>query len=411
VNTSYLVAGILCILLGAGAFALDLHNVRAVGLAFVGAGAVVGAVDGPVQGHPTVGGVATVVLFGIGVVIIGGGFILRQNRTLRGRPPWVRHHGGRLLSGRQLVQDEDELLVEALGALGGRGAEFAARRLKKNVHEVDLPLPLAIEDAVERVYHVLAGVGSLVDTAQPEPTANRPTVRVITGGGAWGLNPVVVTAVLTRTEAKVTSVLLRAAVKEGLIKQRAGEKTAKRIAGLLTDQTVMEELPRGEPREEPTAAEAEFRELLEELLTPKLDFYFWTDRDGAPWVVAFLSFSVGPYPGIAGSRWSPPEGEYSLVKTLRLDFDSSGISGGWSIDNMDWDGDLRAEVAGVDTGPPEGIMVMAEGNAPAELARMAAEWFERHWADWEREGEKRETEKRRPGRRRGGERGTTSRSG
>jgi hypothetical protein len=31
------------------------------------------------------------------------------------------------------------------------------------------------------------------------------------------------------------SVLLRAAAKEGLIKQRAGEKTAKRIAGLLAE--------------------------------------------------------------------------------------------------------------------------------------------------------------------------------
>jgi hypothetical protein len=64
---------------------------------------------------------------------------------------------------------------------------------------------------------------------------------------------------------------------------------------------------------------------------------------------------------------------------------------------MDWDGDLRAEVAGVDTRPPEGISVMAEGSTPAELARAAAEWFERHWADWKREGEKRETEKRSPG--------------
>ena len=39
---------------------------------------------------------------------------------------------------------------------------------------------------------------------------------------------------------------------------------------LAKEQTVMEELARGEPREEPTAAEAEFGELLEELLTPKL---------------------------------------------------------------------------------------------------------------------------------------------
>lgn len=137
------------------------------------------------------------------------------------------------------MQDEDELLAEALGAAGGglgrRGTEFAAKRLKKNVHEIDLRLPLAFEGAVERVHDVLAAMGRQVDPVPPEPSTNRRTIRVITGGGAGGMNPVLVTAVLTRAEAGATSVLLRAAAKEGLIKQRAGEKAAKRIAGLLAE--------------------------------------------------------------------------------------------------------------------------------------------------------------------------------
>jgi hypothetical protein len=156
----------------------------------------------------------------------------------------------------------------------------------------------------------------------------------------------------------------------------------------------LEELARGKPREEPTAAEAEFGELLEEQLPLFLDFYFWTDRDCDPWMVAFMSCSDGPYPGPAGSRWSPPEGDYHLVKTWRLDFDSAGIRGGLSIDHMDWDGDLRAEVAGVDTRPPQGISVMAEGRTSAELAHAAAEWFGQRWADWERE---RDNPRPRPG--------------
>jgi hypothetical protein len=163
---------------------------------------------------------------------------------------------------------------------------------------------------------------------------------------------------------------------------------------IAKEQTVMEERAPGEPREEPTAAGAEFGELLEELLTPKLGFYFWADRDGAPWMVAYLTFMTGPHPEISGPY---PECQYRIIKTLRLDFDSAGIRGGWSTDNMDWDGDLRAEVAGVDTEPPQGISVMAEGSTPAELARVAAEWFERHWEDWKREGEKREYAKRSPG--------------
>jgi hypothetical protein len=147
----------------------------------------------------------------------------------------------------------------------------------------------------------------------------------------------------------------------------------------------MEELPRAEPREAPTAAEAEFGELLEELLTPKLGFYFWTDRDGAHWMVAYLTCVTGPHPGISGPY---PEGQYRIIKTLRLDFDSAGIRGGWSTDNMDWDGDLRAEVAGVDTRPPEGISMPAAGNTPAELACAAAKWFERHWEEWKLERDK-----------------------
>jgi len=39
------------------------------------------------------------------------------------------------------MQDEDELLLEALGARGGGGARFAAKRLKKDVHEIELRLP------------------------------------------------------------------------------------------------------------------------------------------------------------------------------------------------------------------------------------------------------------------------------
>lgn len=144
----------------------------------------------------------------------------------------------------------------------------------------------------------------------------------------------------------------------------------------------MEELPRGEARDEPTAAEAEFGEQLEALLTPKLGCYFWTDQVGAPWMVAYLTCATGPHPEISGPD---PEGQYRTVKTWRLDFDSAGIRGGLSIDHMDWDGDLRAEVAGVDTGPPDGISVMAEGRTCAELAREAADWFGRRWADWERE--------------------------
>ncbi|WP_307806549.1 hypothetical protein [Streptomyces sp. FH025] len=133
------------------------------------------------------------------------------------------------------MQDEDELLVEALRAIGGSGAAFTAKLLKKNVHEIDLSLPLAFEDAVLHMYRVLVTVGHQVDRQPlPKPSESRHTIRVMAGGrGVIPSNPVLVTATLTRTDPQSTAVLLRAAAKEGLIKQRSGEKTAERIAALL----------------------------------------------------------------------------------------------------------------------------------------------------------------------------------
>lgn len=66
----------------------------------------------------------------------------------------------------------------------------------------------------------------------------------------------------------------------------------------------------GGTREQPTAAEADFIERLEALMPRALEYYFWRDRDGTPWMIAFHSFSEMRGTGMA------------LVKTARLDFDS-----------------------------------------------------------------------------------------
>lgn len=135
-------------------------------------------------------------------------------------------------------QSEDEILADELAALaavaGGRGGltRFVAKLMGKNVHEINLVVPLPFEDAVERVAKVLERAGRKVDPL-PEPGEDQRTIRVVAGGGAGGLNPVVVTALVTKGEASSSEVRLRAAAKEGLIKQRAGEKTATRLAALL----------------------------------------------------------------------------------------------------------------------------------------------------------------------------------
>jgi hypothetical protein len=133
----------------------------------------------------------------------------------------------------------------------------------------------------------------------------------------------------------------------------------------------------GTREHQPTAAEADFIERLEALVPRALEYYFWNDPDGTPWMIAFRSFSE-----MRGT-------DMALVKTARLDFDSRGVRGGWSTDNMDWDADIRAEAAGVDMNPPDGISIAASGSTPDEMVRAAAAWFQRHREDWIRELEQR----------------------
>jgi hypothetical protein len=134
----------------------------------------------------------------------------------------------------------------------------------------------------------------------------------------------------------------------------------------------------GEDREEPTAAEMEFSDLLTEMLKVRIkelyltEVYFQDDR--GPWMIMGLSFT----------RHVPGQDLLPSGKVLRLDFDSRGIRGGWSRYGMNGDVNVRAEHAHVDMSPPDGISLSAVGRTVEELARAAAEWFQRHWDEWER---------------------------
>ncbi|MEV7735102.1 hypothetical protein AB0O75_24025 [Streptomyces sp. NPDC088921] len=138
-------------------------------------------------------------------------------------------------------RSEDEILADelaALGAVGGgssRLTRLVAKLLRTNAHEIDLDMPLPFEGAVERVVTVLGRAGRAAGSTRAEPDLNQETIRVVTGGGAGGLNPVVVTAVVTRGGTGNSKVRLRAAAKEGLVKQRAGEKTAVLLAASLAE--------------------------------------------------------------------------------------------------------------------------------------------------------------------------------
>ncbi|WP_199825620.1 hypothetical protein [Streptomyces sp. NRRL B-1140] len=132
----------------------------------------------------------------------------------------------------RILADELASLAAAVGAGGGL-TRFVARLMRKNVHEIDLAVALPFDDAVERVASVLERAGRRVDPV-PESGEGQRTIRAVVGGGAGGMNPVVVTARVTKDGAFDAQIRLRAAAKEGLIRQRAGERTATRLAALLT---------------------------------------------------------------------------------------------------------------------------------------------------------------------------------
>jgi hypothetical protein len=127
--------------------------------------------------------------------------------------------------------DEDELLIRALGELGGRGrqgAEAAARRLRKDVFETELVLRVAPAAAAERARDAISDHGSLLDL---EGAGDDRVVGVV-GAGVGNLNPAVVIVTISAS-AEGSRLVIRGAAKEGLIKQRAGEKAARRVAGAL----------------------------------------------------------------------------------------------------------------------------------------------------------------------------------
>ncbi len=131
--------------------------------------------------------------------------------------------------------DEDALLAGAIGDLGSlagsrRGAEMGVRRLKKNVLEIDLALDLPPQAAADQARQVLSQLGKVL-SVEPDDGSATQMVGII-GAEFGNLNPAVVTVTIDKAE-NGSKLVIRGAAKEGLIKQRAGEAAAKRVAAAL----------------------------------------------------------------------------------------------------------------------------------------------------------------------------------
>jgi hypothetical protein len=134
--------------------------------------------------------------------------------------------------------DEDELLVRALGDIASpvgsharRGTERSARRLRKDVFEVDLVVSMSPRAARHRAERVISEEGRVLHLEGPGEDPGTQVVGIV-GAGVGNLNPAVVTVTI-QPAPEGSRLVIRGAAREGLIKQRAGAKAAKRVAAAL----------------------------------------------------------------------------------------------------------------------------------------------------------------------------------
>jgi hypothetical protein len=105
--------------------------------------------------------------------------------------------------------------------------------MQKDVSTALVSLPGTAAAASKLVCDALAGAGNLVGTQTREDGAF--AVRAVIGVGIGGLNPAVVTAVVATAPDAGARVELRAAGREGLIKQHPADKALAKITALLKD--------------------------------------------------------------------------------------------------------------------------------------------------------------------------------
>lgn len=130
---------------------------------------------------------------------------------------------------------EDQLLLYGLASLGAmvggergaRGVARGARMTKKDVRTAVEEVPGTAEGTRTSVRDLFAGLGRLAgEEAHDDGSC---VIRAVIGSGFGRLNPTVVTAEVISHSQASTQISLRAAAREGLIKQHSAGKALARI--------------------------------------------------------------------------------------------------------------------------------------------------------------------------------------
>jgi hypothetical protein len=118
-----------------------------------------------------------------------------------------------------------------VGPHARRGAEIGARRLRKDVLEIDLVVSMSPRQAAGRARQVIGQYGRVLNSEDPVDDSGVQVIGIM-GSGAASLNPAVVTVTIRASEWG-SRLVIRGEAKEGLIKQRAGAKAAKLAADAI----------------------------------------------------------------------------------------------------------------------------------------------------------------------------------
>lgn len=112
---------------------------------------------------------------------------------------------------------------------GARGGRWGANRLKDNICELELTLPVGAEAALGKVNEVLSQEGKPLQV--PYETHGVPTVAALVGS-MWQ-NPTVVTVQIPDSDERESELKVRAVAKRSPIIRHTGEKVAERIREAL----------------------------------------------------------------------------------------------------------------------------------------------------------------------------------
>ncbi len=138
-----------------------------------------------------------------------------------------------------MPKTENEILAREIAKLGGltggsggkSGAGLAARLLPNNTFELVIEISAEPQAVLQTAFNVLSQTGTILE--ETNASADVPALAAVIGSGFLNMNPAVVTVEVVPTSEGLSQVSIRGVAKKGLIKQRAGEKTARQIGDLL----------------------------------------------------------------------------------------------------------------------------------------------------------------------------------